>query len=160
MFQRYPADRRRASARRFHVYANLHGSRIPRAFGFTLIETMTVIAILAIVVALAYPSYVDSVRKSRRADAAATLMDRAQSLERCFTRFNAYDAADCPDPEGASNDGFYTIAFAEDEPTATSYTLIATPNGDQANDACGAFSVDYLGNKTPVPGSSRCWGSL
>ena len=129
----------------------------PLAFGgFTLIELMTVLDILAIVLALAYPAYVDSVRKARRADATASLMDRAQSLERCFTRFNAYDDASCPDPAGASDDGFYTISIAR---TATTYTLTAAPAGDQANDNCGSFTVDYLGNKTPVPGSNRCWGS-
>jgi type IV pilus assembly protein PilE len=117
---------------------------------------MFVLLILAIVLALAYPSYLESVRKARRADAAAALMDRAQSLERCFTRFNAYNNGGCPDPEGATDDGFYTITAAR---TATTYTLTATPVGDQLNDRCGTFTIDYLGNKTPTPNSNRCWGS-
>lgn len=119
---------------------------------------MIVLAILALLLALAYPAYVEQVRKARRADATATLMDRAQSLERCFTRFNRYSGDDCPAPAGNSADGFYTITV-EPEVPLTTYTLTATPVGDQANDPCGAFSVDYLGNKTPVPGSNRCWGS-
>jgi type IV pilus assembly protein PilE len=131
-------------------------SRAVACGGFTLIELMTTLAILAIVLALAYPAYVDSVRKSRRADATASLMDRAQSLERCFTRFNAYNDASCPDPAGVSNEGFYTISIAR---TTTTYTLTAAPAGDQANDACGSFTVDHLGNKSPLPGSNRCWGS-
>jgi type IV pilus assembly protein PilE len=117
---------------------------------------MTVLAILAIVIALAYPAYVEQVRKARRADAASTLMDRAQSLERCFTRFNSYTNGGCPNPVGVTADGFYTITVNR---TATTYTLTATPVGDQANDRCGTYTVDYLGNKTPVPGSNRCWGS-
>lgn len=60
--------------------------------GFTLIELMFVVAIVAILLALAYPSYVDQVRKARRADATSTLMDRAQVLERCFSRLNTYVA--------------------------------------------------------------------
>ncbi len=126
------------------------------AAGFTLIEMMTVLAILAIVVALAYPSYLEQVRKARRADATSSLMDRAQSLERCFTRLNSYNDASCPNPAGASNDGFYAVTVTR---TATTYTLTATPTGSQVNDACGTFTVDYLGNKTPIPGSNRCWGS-
>ncbi len=55
---------------------------------FTSIETMIVVAILAIIIALAYPSYVDQLRKTRRAEAVSSLMDRAQLLERCFTHFN------------------------------------------------------------------------
>ena len=128
-----------------------------RMAGFTLIELMFVVAIVAILLALAYPSYVDQVRKARRADATSSLMDRAQSLERCFTRLSTY--VGCPDPTGATDDGFYTIAFGEDEPTATTYSLIATPAGDQVNDPCGAFSVDFLGNKLPIPDGNRCWGS-
>jgi type IV pilus assembly protein PilE len=135
----------------------LQGNSHPRrSSGFTLIELMFVVAIVAILLALAYPSYLDSVRKSRRADAKATLMDRAQSLERCFTRFNAYNDGNCPNPVGASEKGFYTVTV---DRTATTWTLTATPAGDQANDACGTFTVDYLGNKTPTPGALRCWGS-
>ena len=130
-----------------------------RPVGFTLIEMMSVLAILSILLALAYPSYLEQVRKARRADATSTLLIRAQVLERCFTRHSAYNDDGCPDPAGASDDGFYVISFAEEEPTITTYTLIATPQGAQAADACGTFSVDFLGNKTPVPNSNRCWGS-
>ena len=128
--------------------------------GFTLVEAMVVVAILAIVVALAYPSYADQVRKARRADAESSLLEAAQLLERCFTRLNSYVVSDtgCPDPTGASQDGYYTISFADGSPTATTYTLVATAQGDQANDPCTEYTVDHLGNKTPLPGSHRCWG--
>ncbi len=125
------------------------------SLGFTLIEMMIVMAILAILLALAYPSYLDQVRKARRADATSTLMDRAQSLERCFSRLNTY-VTGCPNPAGASDEGFYTITV---ERTATTYTLTATATGDQVNDPCEDFTVDYLGNKTPIPDGNRCWGS-
>jgi len=131
-------------------------SHLRPGFGFTLIELMFVVAIVAILLALAYPSYLDSVRKSRRADAKATLMDRAQSLERCFTRFNAYNDGNCPNPVGLSEKGYYDVTV---DRTATTWTLTATPVGDQANDACEIFTVDYLGNKSPAPGPLRCWGS-
>jgi type IV pilus assembly protein PilE len=127
--------------------------------GFTLIELMITITIVALLTAIAYPSYLEQVRKSRRADATSSLMDGSQLLERCFTRLNAYNDGACPDPTGASSDGYYTISFDTDEPTVTTYTLVATPTGDQANDNCGTFTLDHLGNKTPTPDGNRCWGS-
>lgn len=132
--------------------------------GFTLIEAMLVVGIIAITVALAYPTYVDQVRKARRADAESSLLAAAQILERCFTRLNAYTIDDgeggggCPDPAGASQDGFYQITLDADESGATTYKLRATPVGDQANDPCDEYTLDHLGNKTPLPGGDRCWG--
>lgn len=134
----------------------LYGRRRIHPPGFTLIEAMIVAGILAIVVALAYPMYIEQVRKARRADAEASLLAAAQILERCFTRLNAYNADGCPDPAGASDDGYYAITVAR---TATTYTLIATAQGDQGKDPCGNYSLDHLGNKTPVPDGKRCWGS-
>ena len=58
--------------------------------GFTLIELMIVVAVIAILAAIAYPSYQDSVRKSRRADAKAVVLNAAQILERCYTQNNVY----------------------------------------------------------------------
>ena len=129
-------------------------SRVRRLRGFTLIEIMVTLAILAIIAAIAYPAYTDQVRKARRADAVSSMMAAAQYMERCFTRFNAYNDAGCKSPAGSSIDNYYAITVAR---TATTFTLTATPQGDQANDACGTLTLDYLGNKTPAPGSNRCW---
>ncbi len=130
-------------------------SRMP-AHGFTLIETMIVVSIIAIIIAIAYPSYVNQVRKARRADASSSLLSNAQLLERCFTRFNSYIAAGCPDPAGPSGDSYYAISVVR---TASTYTLTATPAGDQSNDPCGTFILEHLGNRTPEPDNNRCWGS-
>jgi type IV pilus assembly protein PilE len=59
--------------------------------GFTLIELVIVVAIVAILATIAYPSYQDSVRKSRRADAKGVLMEAAQWMERFYTENNRYD---------------------------------------------------------------------
>jgi len=66
---------------------------------FTLIETMVVAGILVIVAALACPTYLNQIRKTRRAD--ASLLVGAQILERFLTRVNAYNADGCPDPAGS-----------------------------------------------------------
>ena len=128
--------------------------------GFTLIEAMIVVGIIAIVVALAYPAYIEQVRKARRADAEASLLAAAQTLERCFTRINTYTVGEgfCPDPAGASQDGYYTIEV-DASSGATTYLLRAVAQGDQDNDPCGDYTLDHLGNKTPTPDGRRCWGS-
>jgi len=65
--------------------------------GFTLIELLIVMAVVGILTAMAYPSYTESVRKSRRSDALIQLMETTQTLERCYTQFGGvYDHVDCP----------------------------------------------------------------
>lgn len=132
-----------------------YGKQGRKQRGWTLIELMMVLAILAILTAIAYPAYTEQVRKSKRSDAINSLMAGAQVLERCFTRFNTYTTG-CPDPAGASTDGHYAITVAR---TATTYTLTATPQGDQTNDPCGTYTLDHLGNKGATDGGVRCWGS-
>ncbi|MDX1554599.1 MAG: type IV pilin protein [Xanthomonadales bacterium] len=125
------------------------------ARGFTLIEAMIVAGIIAVIVALAYPTYIDQIRKARRADAESALLDAAQLLERCFTRFNVYNHDNCPDVDGDTPDGFYTITSTIN---AADYTLTASAQGDQTKDVCGDYTLDHLGNKTPVADGKRCWG--
>ena len=62
--------------------------------GFTLIEVMIVVAIVGILAAVAYPSYIDSVRKGKRAEARAALMNLLQQQERYFTQNNTYEIFD------------------------------------------------------------------
>jgi type IV pilus assembly protein PilE len=119
-------------------------------------ELMIVIAILAIIVSLAYPAYTEQVRKARRADAVSTLMSTAQYLERCFTQTNSYTG--CIEPSGDAADGYYTISMSEYE--SDTYTIQAAPQGAQTSDPCGTYTLDYLGNKTSGSETDRCWGDL
>ncbi len=126
--------------------------------GFTLIEIMITVAIVAILASIAYPGYVSQVRKTRRSDATAALLKTAQVLERCYTEYNAYDDTGCPavqdDGSGGSElasdytsteSGYYILSAASLSPNA--FTLTATPTGDQANDKCGNFTYDHVGRK-------------
>jgi len=125
--------------------------------GFTLIELLVVMVVAAILMMVAVPTYQQSVMKSRRADGRVALNDVAQRLERCYTQFGAYDAADCviADPV-VSREGFYEVTLVRD---ATTYTLTAEPQGAQADDSkCGDLGVDNTGLRTATGDDpDHCW---
>jgi len=125
--------------------------------GFTLIELMIVVAIIGILAGIAYPSYQDSVRKSRRADAKGALLGFANAMERHFTETNSYcgagttDIGTCLAASGAPTiysttspiDGgtvYYNLTLTPSATTTvttitpTTYNLRATPTGAQAGD--------------------------
>jgi type IV pilus assembly protein PilE len=133
--------------------------------GFTLTELLIVIAVVAVLVALAIPSYQSFVMKSRRTEAKELLYTAAQRLQQYYTMFNAYttNAGSLSVPTTSSN-GYYnlTIAAGTTGSINTSYTVTATPVGgtSQAGDsACGTYALNSLGTKT-VSGSQTtppCW---
>lgn len=65
-------------------------ARRQRTRGFTLIELMIVVAIISILGAIAYPSYQEYVRKSRRAEGRTALIELLQQQERYMTQNNTY----------------------------------------------------------------------
>jgi len=127
------------------------GRRVP---GFTLIELMIVVAIVAILAGLALAGYEYAIRKTRRAAAQGCLTEAAQFMERHYTIHMSYVSA-MPPACSADVTDHYTIAFAAGEPTAATYRLEAVPHGAQAKDtACGTMSIDDRTRKTPETG---CW---
>jgi len=128
--------------------------------GFTLIELMLVVAVISILAALAYPSYLDQLVKTRRKAAAGCLMEAAQFMERYYTVRLTYAGADpvlaCETDVAAS----YSIP-APGTATATAYTLTAVPQGAQASHdtKCATLGIDQAGIKT-VTGTdtaNHCW---
>ena len=126
--------------------------------GFTLVELMITVAIVAILAAIALPSYQDSVRKTRRATAQADLMELASFMERFFTENNKYHENNAVTPVAVSppfvDTAFYTYSLPVK--TATSFTLRATPSGTQTSDDCGTMSLSQTGQRTTT-GTAGCW---
>lgn len=140
--------------------------------GVNLIELMIVVAVIAIIGAIAYPSYLDQVRKTKRADCSGGLVSLANSMERHYSINGSYlgaaaggadtgapaiFAAACP-----IDGGDVTYNLTIQAATASTYTLNAAPVGDQANDECGTLAVTNTGNKTVVGAAAGvtwddCW---
>ena len=129
--------------------------------GFTLIELMIVVVVVGILAAVAYPSYQEYLRKTRRVDAKIALMSAAQTLERYYTENMSYADADNV-LASASDDGYYSLSFASGSPTANAFTIKAAPvnAGPQNGDKCGTFTLNNLGQKSvenATLSASQCW---
>ncbi|MFG3447592.1 MULTISPECIES: type IV pilin protein [unclassified Stenotrophomonas] len=133
-----------------------------RVVGFTLIELMITVAVIAIISAIAYPSYNTQVRKSKRAAAKAEMVEYAQRAERQHTLNNSYagfrflenNSTTIASPRDGSAVR-YQITIA---PAANTFTITAVPQGDQARDPCGTLTVNQAGVKTPANTSAlECW---
>ena len=120
--------------------------------GFSLIELLVAVAVIAIIAAIAYPSYQEQIRKTRRADAQSALMDAAAKAERHYTQFGNYGGTIAV-PANSEN-GYYTIALvAAAGASPQTYTITATPVGQQSDDRCGNFTIDQAQTKTVSSGS-------
>ena len=107
--------------------------------GFTLIELMIVVAVIAILAAIALPSFNEQVRKSRRAEATSALGQTQLGLERWRADNSSYAISSSgngthPLPAATWNSDHYSFAFTGD---ASGYTLTASPRGAQTGDRCG-----------------------
>lgn len=127
--------------------------------GFTLIELMIAVVIVAILASIAVPSYNESVRKSRRAQAKADLLELAQMAERHFTANTSYASFSVPDGMQESPRGGGTVAYEITGTTdVATFTLTATPQNAQANDRCGTLTVNQQGRRTHSSGNyAECW---
>jgi type IV pilus assembly protein PilE len=123
--------------------------------GFTLIELVVAVAILAILVAIAVPSYTNQVLRSNRTEAIDELLRQAGFQQATYTRTNQF-AAPATNPY-TINSGRYTINTVITN-AGQGYTITATPQGAQTNDTCGNLIINQLGQKTVSAGDpQRCW---
>ncbi|MBS2782191.1 type IV pilin protein [Aeromonas salmonicida] len=122
--------------------------------GITLLELMVVIAIVAIIASVAYPSFTDGLRKSRRAEAFKGLLSMQLKQEEFRVSNTSYSAT--PSQVGNPASDYYTFTISG--ATATTYTLIATTKGAQVGDKAGNTACDTLTlNKADTKTPADCW---
>lgn len=133
-----------------------------KSSGFTLIELMITIAIIAILAGIAIPSYQNYILKSRRADGKAAVLAVQLKEEKWRANNVSYTStlADLLMPT-TSSDGYYTVAISDN--TDTAYTITATHTGVQTADKdCKTLMIDEEGTKTATNSSNApndlCWG--
>jgi|SRR4249919_2470489 len=120
--------------------------RTARPFGFTLIELMIVVLIVAVIAAIALPQYAEHVRKGKRAEGAQALGDFELRQASWRADNPTYGTADNLTGSAANttayNNGLKNYTLSVSTPTATGYTLTATRKGDLANDPkCGNLTL-------------------
>ncbi len=134
-----------------------------RVSGFTLVELMVVVAIIAILAAFAVPAYSRYGYRARRVDGQELLLRIATAQERYYATYNKYGAlADIGYADPApSEKGFYSVSLSN--LGAATFTATAAPLGVQQNDACESLKLDSTGVKTPGASDANsnrngnCW---
>ena len=129
--------------------------------GFTLIELMIALAIVAILTAIALPAYQNSVTKSRRADAMAAISNIQLAQERWRGNNPAYSTDLAPTALNVTAPPLYSLAITAPNSTAGSlsrgYIVTATGQGAQANDTqCARLSVRLFDGNLQYAGCGTC----
>jgi type IV pilus assembly protein PilE len=137
--------------------------------GVNLIELMIVVTIVAILSAIAYPSYRNQLLRSHRAEAKAAVLQVQVAQEKFFLQNNSYAAA--PNTAGLglgytsatpnTTNGYYQLSFSNT--SATTYTVTAEANASQDDDtSCDKFTVTQTGargalDSTGTANDAECW---
>jgi len=136
--------------------------------GFTLIELMVALAVLAVLAAVALPTFQESVARARRGQMQAALLEDAGYMQHYYASHDAF--MDAPPPRlpsartprtGAAH---YAIAVSVPASDPASYVLTAQRVGAMSGDPCGDFTYDSLGRRGLVAGTAApgrnvasCW---
>ena len=126
--------------------------------GFTLVELLITVAVVAILAAIAFPAYQEQVRSTRRAEARAALQEIALRQQAFFLdnrSFTATLGSGGVDLATKTDSGFYDLAVTNPTgcPIGSCYRLEAVPNSVQADDSCGTLVLTSVGTKLPA----NCW---
>ncbi|MGY4107477.1 type IV pilin protein [Aeromonas encheleia] len=129
--------------------------------GITLLELMVVVAIVAILAAVAYPSFTDGLRQSRRAEAFKGLLSMQLKQEEYRISHPEYvkqsEFQITPSLLGNPTSDYYTFTISG--ATTTTYTLIATTKAAQIGDKAGSTNCNVLElKKDDTKGlTTDCW---
>ena len=124
-----------------------------RQKGFTLIELMIVVVVVAILSSIAVPAYLEQSRKGRRADAVQALGALQLQLEQWRAENPSFATCQGAGACDVSGTDYYGVAL---NATPTTYTITATPQGAQNGDRCGALSVSAGQAKPSWAGDDDC----
>jgi type IV pilus assembly protein PilE len=143
--------------------------KVNRASGFTLIELMIVLAIVAIIIAIALPGYQEQIRKTKRSIARGELLEVLGRQEQYFVNNKTYAdlltklgyseavsntySVDDDTNSGATGSGIYNIKLTF--VNATQFDLEATPTGRDPR--CGKLTIDEKGVKGSATSNNDCW---
>jgi type IV pilus assembly protein PilE len=132
--------------------------------GFTLVELMIVILVIAIIASIAIPTYRSFILRAQRTDATAALLRARSAQEKFFLQNRRYmtDADLIAAGLNMSEHGFYTVASAPDGARPLpNFALTAVPaaGSPQASDTkCTNFTLDDVGTRGSTPSPiATCW---
>lgn len=138
-----------------------------RQLGMTLIEAMTVVTIIAILLSIAYPAYLEQLRRGYRSEAQSALFEVQHFMERHYGSNSSYrDAATGVAPvlpmrlqtiPAAPATARYTVTLTA---SVSAFTVTAMPTAAMQNDRCGSFVLSGTGLKSVSGASStaqECW---
>lgn len=140
--------------------------------GVTLLELMVVVAIISLIAAFAYPSYMQFVVKAKRGAGKSILLQVADRQQQFFMDNKRYAAnlmqlGFPANPFVIADDGaivaagdaasVYSVALSN--LSATTYTVTAAPQQNQAakDTMCGSLTMTHTGAKGQSGGGSNCW---
>jgi type IV pilus assembly protein PilE len=133
-----------------------------RLSGFTLMEVLIALAIAAIIITIAYPSYLGVLRESRRAEALEALMLIQLRQERYRSNNTSYATLAQLGMSATTPGGYYTLSITN--PMATGYVAAATAvaGSSQVDDREQGFSCATLQVNQDEPvyapaGQAACW---
>ena len=129
--------------------------------GTTLVELMIVVAMVAILGMIAYPSYLQHLVRVRRTEATAALVRIATNQERFYLQNRTYtsDLAQLGFPDLQTESGYYLISVPVANSLDFRVVAVPAPGSSQIDDTdCQQFSIEDQSVRlaTPDP-EGRCW---
>lgn len=143
--------------------------------GFTLVELLIVMAIVAILGVIAVPSYRNYVVGARQNSAQQALLRMAGTMENCYSLNQTYEGCFGTNNSGVNDflkandlESYYELSTGSTDVTARNFTVAVQAKGGQAKDvakSCQVLAVDRLGRKLSAPSggtlsvdaNNTCW---